>query len=156
MEYPRSAVCGEAPVIPETPLWRGPHCSEDLYHCYGQSTQVRSRGQSCRCGVRYSKKPSRFPGTPWVNQFEPLTLVTLPQCSKLLPVRQPEADKFGGPVTFLKLFFNFMFMIWDSRQQDWQLFLLSFEHWLPSDAATSYLNNGTLPWSTIKRNIKQD
>ena len=52
------------------------------------------------------------------------------QCSKLLPVRQPEADNFGGgPVTFLKLFFNFMFMIWDSRQQDWQLFWLSFEHW---------------------------
>ena len=35
----------------------------------------------------------------------------------------------GGPGTFLKLFFNFMFMIWDSRQQDWQLFWLSFEHW---------------------------
>ena len=52
------------------------------------------------------------------------------QCSKLLPVRQPEADNFGGgPGTFLKLFFNFMFMIWDSRQQDWQLFWLSFEHW---------------------------
>ena len=50
------------------------------------------------------------------------------QCSKLLPVRQPEADNFGGgPGTFLKLFFNFMFMIWDSRQQDWQLFWLSFE-----------------------------
>ena len=29
---------------------------------------------------------------------------------------------------FLKLFFNFMFMIWDSRQQDWQLLWLSFEH----------------------------
>ena len=34
------------------------------------------------------------------------------QCFKLLPVRQPEADNFGGgPGTFLKLFFNFMFMI---------------------------------------------
>ena len=53
----------------------------------------------------------------------------LTQCSKSLPVRQLEADNFGGgPVTFLKLFFNFMFMIWDSRQQDWQLFWLSFEH----------------------------
>ena len=51
------------------------------------------------------------------------------QCSKLLPVRQLEADNFGGGLeTFWKLF-NFMFMIWDSRQQDWQLFLLSFEHW---------------------------
>ena len=51
------------------------------------------------------------------------------QCSKLLPVRLPEADNFGGgPGTFLKIFFNFMFMIWDSRQEDWQLFLLSFEH----------------------------
>ena len=51
------------------------------------------------------------------------------QCSKLLPVRQPQADNFGGGLgTFFKLYFNFMFMIWDSRQQDWQLFQLSFEH----------------------------
>ena len=56
-------------------------------------------------------------------------MLVLMQCSKLLPVRQPEADNFGGgPGTFLKLFFNFMFMIWDSRPQDWQLFWLSFEH----------------------------
>ena len=49
------------------------------------------------------------------------------QCSKLLPVRQPEADKFGGgPGTFFKLFFNVMFMILDSRQQDWQLFFIEF------------------------------
>ena len=27
---------------------------------------------------------------------------------------------------------------------------------LPSDATTSSLHNGTLPWSTMKRNIKQD
>ena len=34
------------------------------------------------------------------------------QCFKLLPVRQPEADNFGGGSgIFLKLFFNFMFMI---------------------------------------------
>ena len=51
------------------------------------------------------------------------------QCSKLLPVRLPEADNFGGgPGTFFKIFLNFMFMIWDSRQEDWQLFWLSFEH----------------------------
>ena len=56
------------------------------------------------------------------------------QCSKLLPVRQPEADNFGGgPGTFKKLFSNFMFMIWDSRQQDWQLFWLGFEHCLNID-----------------------
>ena len=64
----------------------------------------------------------------------------LSQCSKLLPVRQPEADNFGGgPGNFLKLFFNFMFMIWDSRQQDWQLFWLSFEHW-------------TIVWGNVKNN----
>ena len=41
------------------------------------------------------------------------------QCSKLLPVRLPEADNFrGGLGTFLKIFFNFMFMICDSRQED--------------------------------------
>ena len=51
------------------------------------------------------------------------------QCSKLLPVRLPKAENFGGgPATFFKIFFNFMFMIWDSRQEDWQLFWLSFEH----------------------------
>ena len=49
------------------------------------------------------------------------------QCSKLLPVRLPEADNFGGGTgTFFKIFFNFMFMIWDSRQEDWQLFLTEF------------------------------
>ena len=48
------------------------------------------------------------------------------QCSKLLPVRLSEADIFGGgPVTFWKIFFNFMLMIWDSMQEDWQLFWLS-------------------------------
>ena len=60
-----------------------------------------------------------------------LTLVNFTyhiQRSKLLPIHQPKADKFGGLGTFLKLFFNFMFMIWDSRQQRLQLFLLSFEH----------------------------
>ena len=51
------------------------------------------------------------------------------QCSKLVPVHLPEADNFGGgPGTFLKIFFNSMFMIWDSRQEDWQIFWLSFEH----------------------------
>ena len=51
------------------------------------------------------------------------------QCSKLLPVCLPKADNFGGgPGTFLKIFFNFMFKNWDSRQEDWQLFWLSFEH----------------------------
>ena len=65
-----------------------------------------------------------------VNKNIPFnSLIHIWQCSKLLPVRQPEADNFGGgPETFLKLFFNFMFMIWDSRQQVWQLFWLSFEH----------------------------
>ena len=29
---------------------------------------------------------------------------------------------------FFKIFLNFMFMIWDSRQEDWQHFWLSFEH----------------------------
>ena len=48
------------------------------------------------------------------------------QCSKLLLVRQPEAGGFGGgPGTFYKIFLNFMFIIWDSRQQDWQHFWLS-------------------------------
>ena len=28
-------LCGEAAVIAETPVQRGPHCSGDLYRCYG-------------------------------------------------------------------------------------------------------------------------
>ena len=58
----------------------------------------------------------------FISQQDKLNDV-LDQCSKLLPFRLPEADNFGGgPVTFWKVFFNFMFMIWDSRQKDWQLF----------------------------------
>ena len=41
-----------------------------------------------------------------------------------------EDDNFGGrPETFCWFFFNFMFMIWDSRHEDLQLFWLSFKHW---------------------------
>ena len=66
----------------------------------------------------------------WPRSLSPYGVTGPQQCSKLLPVRLPEADNFGGgPGTFLKIFFNFMFMIWDSRQEDWQLFLLSFENW---------------------------
>ena len=66
----------------------------------------------------------------WDLSTRSLAQIEKEQCSKLLPVRLPEADKFGGgPVTFLKIFFKFMFMIWGSRQEDWQLFWLSFEHW---------------------------
>ena len=40
------------------------------------------------------------------------------------------ADNFGGrSETFCWFFFNFMFMIWDSRHEDLQLFWLSFKHW---------------------------
>ena len=59
------------------------------------------------------------------------TFLPLSQCSQLLPVRLPEADNFGGgPGNFFKIFLNFMFVTWDSRQEDWQLFWLSFEHCL--------------------------
>ena len=52
-----------------------------------------------------------------------LNIYALYQCSKLLPVHLPEAGNFGGGLgTFFEIFFNFMFMIWDSRQEDWQLF----------------------------------
>ena len=47
------------------------------------------------------------------------------QCWKFPQVRRSEADNFGG---FWWFFFNFMFMIWDSRHEDLQLFWLSFRH----------------------------
>ena len=63
--------------------------------------------------------------------MQPIKIWNLSQCSKLLPVRLPEADNFGGgPGTFSKIFVKFMFMIWDSRQEGWQLFWLSFEQCL--------------------------
>ena len=51
------------------------------------------------------------------------------QCWKFPQVRRSEADNFGGWLgTFCWFFFNFIFMIWDSRHQDLQLFQLSFKH----------------------------
>ena len=51
------------------------------------------------------------------------------QCWKFQQVRRSEADNFGGgPGIFCWFFFNFMFMIWDSRHEDLQLFWLSFKH----------------------------
>ena len=45
------------------------------------------------------------------------------QCWKFPQVRQSEADKFGGGLaTFCWFFLNFMFMIWNSRLKDLQLF----------------------------------
>ena len=53
------------------------------------------------------------------------------QCWKFPQVRWPEADNFGGgPGTFSWFFFNFMFVICDSRHEDLQIFWLSFKHWL--------------------------
>ena len=45
------------------------------------------------------------------------------QCWKFPQVRRSEADNFGGGRgTFWWLFFNFMFMTWNSRHEDLQLF----------------------------------
>ena len=52
------------------------------------------------------------------------------QCWKFPQARQSEADNFGGgPGTFCWFFFNFMFMICNSSNEDLQLFWLSFKHW---------------------------
>ena len=52
------------------------------------------------------------------------------QCWKFPQVCRSEAGNFGGgPGTFCWLFLKFMFMIWDSRQEDLQLFWLSFKYW---------------------------
>ena len=49
---------------------------------------------------------------------------------KIPTVRRSEADNFGGGLgTFCWFFFNFMFIICDSRHEDLQLFWLSFQHW---------------------------
>ena len=56
------------------------------------------------------------------------------QCSKLLPVRQPEADNFGGGLgTFLRLFFNFMlwFEIQGSRTDNFFYWVLNTGLCLP-------------------------
>ena len=62
----------------------------------------------------------------WVNSFMSLRPSdAYMQCWKFPQVRRSEADNFGG---FWWSFFNFMFMIWDSRHEDLQLFWLSFRH----------------------------
>ena len=51
------------------------------------------------------------------------TVLWISQCWKFPQVRQSGADNFGGgPGTFCWFFFNFMFMIWESRLEDLQLF----------------------------------
>ena len=52
------------------------------------------------------------------------------QSWKFPRVCRSEDDNFGGgPGTFCWFFFNFMFVICDSRHEDLQLFWLSFKHW---------------------------
>ena len=75
----------------------------------------------------------------WLHQH-------LSQCWKFPQVRRSEADNFGGgPETFCWFFFKFMFMIWDSRHEDLQLFRLSFKHWfivfIRTGSAGKWLNS---------------
>ena len=64
-----------------------------------------------------------------------------PQCWKFLPVHQSEAHNFGGrPGTFCSFFFSFMFMIWDSRHEDLQL----FDRVLNTD--NKHFHSYTSPW----------
>ena len=68
------------------------------------------------------------------------------QCWKFPQVRRSEADNFGGgPGTFCWVFFNFMFMIWDSRHEDLQPFWPSFKH-CPYLTLTSEKSLGSQPW----------
>ena len=59
-------------------------------------------------------------------------IVTSHRCQAMLeistgpPVQRQQFCRTGN---FLLIFFNFMFMIWDSRHEDLQLFWLSFKHW---------------------------
>ena len=55
-------------------------------------------------------------------------LASVPNCCQSVCPKQTNLE--GDLEFFLKIFFNFMFMIWDSRQRDWQFFWLSFEHWI--------------------------
>ena len=71
------------------------------------------------------------------------------QCCKFPQVPRSEADNFGeGPGTFCQFFFNFMFMIWDSRQEDLQLFWLSFKHCSRSTTEVEWWASG-MPWVVL-------
>ena len=88
---------------------------------------------------------TRFPSQR-VSQVECVSMSWHPQdqCWKFPQVRRSEADNFGGgPETFSWFFFNFMFMIWDSKHEDLQLFWLSFKHcsWCHHDIAGSAFNS---------------
>ena len=77
-------------------------------------------------------------------------------CWRFPQVRKFEADNFeGGLGNFCWFFFNFMFMIWDSRHEDLQLFWLNFKHWLhvpcspESTLQTEYLTSCLEKSSTL-------
>ena len=115
---------GISPIIGEFPSQRASN-SENIsiwWRHHGEFLLAPSTLRPCNTSIRYGLS-----------------------CSKLLPVRLPEADNFGGgPGTFLIIFFNFIFMIWDSRQEDWQLFWLSFEHKLSSP-----MRHQVITWSNF-------
>ena len=59
------------------------------------------------------------------------------QCWKFPQVCQSEADNFRERLgTFFWFFINFMFMIWESRHKDLQLFWQSFKYWSSYDWPT--------------------
>ena len=65
----------------------------------------------------------------WSNYAPHAMYCSYSQCWKFPQVRRSEADNFGGGLgTFCWFFFNFMFIICDSRHEDLQLFWLSFQH----------------------------
>ena len=58
-----------------------------------------------------------------------VSLETLLTVLEIPTVRRSETDNFGeGLGTFYWFFFNVMFIIWDSKHEDLQLFWLSFKH----------------------------
>ena len=85
-----------------------------------------------------------------------------------------EADNFGGgPGTFLKIFFNFMFKNWDTRQEDWT-FLTEFEHspphsppqphspswfmwptWGPPGSCRPQMDPMSAPWTLLSGSVHQ-
>ena len=89
-----------------------------------------------------------FKRQPWIT--------TCAQCWKFPQVRRSEADNFGGgPGTFCWFFFNFMFMILDSRPEDLQLFWLSFKHCLCNIPWLFLTFLVTYVWHYVYSNIKE-
>ena len=100
---------------------------------YESSRFLKNRFTFCGVNTNFGQQcapPAYYHLTPIVSKGKHCSLIKYKYTVFQITASPSARSRQFWRRTFFKLFFNFMFMIWDSRQQDWQLFWLSFEHWI--------------------------